>query len=554
VNITEIRQKYPQYEHVSDGELAAALHKKYYAHVPYADFEKKVFNTQPVKLGAEGMPDAIKATASEFSGASNAMVGAAGAINKAAMALKQRLGRDLTPEDIQGLDEYKALSDASGAAVAGDIGMNVIATMQPGTFLYNLGKNATTLAGRAVPRVAAALAPTVGSAASAAPITLATRPTMEGETTAGNVAEGVAGAVVADAATRGAARIAQPIIQSKPVQKLLHEGIVPTVGQSVGGFINRIEQQLESIPIVGAFITNARGRAVKEMNEAAIRKALPAETAEVVKAGRAGVERAGEIMDGAYDRAYAGLRGLYGGDKPFQNALKEIPNREGIDLPPSLKERFEKLIQDRVWSKLDKGDAKAAVVRDVHNSLGALARKYKGSTDPDQRALGEAFAQAKAELRESVSRQTQEGSFKTTLDALDKKYSALKAVEKASGYQGSKDGVFSAEALKRASAKSTSEMRGFSETSADVLGRTVPDSGTAGRMLLPFSVAGGNEYLGGPDWLTGIALGSLAAGPAYSRIGSRYALGGYPFQPTLAELIRSSSPYTSQLGRSIGDQ
>lgn len=545
MDIKEIRAKYPQYGDISDGALVQALHKKFYSDIPYQDFEQKVFKTKPIKLGAEGMPDAVKEVAGNFSDLSKGAIGAAGAVNSAAMRLKQLTGRDLTPEDIQGLKEYKALEEASGSAVAGNIGMNILATMQPSAALY---KGGTALASKVLPGF---LAPTAGAIASSAPIVALTQPTMEGETTAGNVAAGTAGAVAADALTRGASRVVRPIVQSGPVQKMMKEGVVPSVGQAAGGFLNRVEQQLESIPIIGSFITHARGRAVKEMDEAAIRKALPAGTAEQIKAGRAGVERAGEILDGAYDRAYGQLKGVYGGNKPFQNAISDIPNREGIDLPPSLKERFDKLIQDRVYARLDKG-ANAETVREIHNSLGALARKFRSSGDPDQRSLGMAFAAAKTEFRENISSQSA-GEFKKTLDALDGKYSALLAVEKASGYQGSKEGVFSAEALKRASAKSSGEMREFSETASDVLGRTVPDSGTAGRVLLPAAAAaaaGGNEYMGGPGFLTG----ALAAPMLYSRAGSKYALGSYPGQASLAEIIRSATPYTSQLGRTIGSQ
>ncbi len=42
MNISEIRQKYPQYEHVNDQQLADALHEKYYSHVPKDVFYSKI--------------------------------------------------------------------------------------------------------------------------------------------------------------------------------------------------------------------------------------------------------------------------------------------------------------------------------------------------------------------------------------------------------------------------------------------------------------------------------------------------------------------------------
>jgi hypothetical protein len=42
MNITEIRQKYPQYNEISDDELAKKLHAKYYASMPFEEFGSKI--------------------------------------------------------------------------------------------------------------------------------------------------------------------------------------------------------------------------------------------------------------------------------------------------------------------------------------------------------------------------------------------------------------------------------------------------------------------------------------------------------------------------------
>lgn len=548
MNIKEIREKYPQYGDMSDGDLAQALHKKYYSDIPYEKFEQQVFNTKPYQTG--NIAQSIGEVSNDFSGASKFAIGAAGAINGAAMRLKQLTGRDLTPEDIKGLDEYKALEKASGEAVAGNIGMQVLSTLQPGAALY---KGATAVAGKVLPKI---LAPAAGAAASGGLITAATQPTLEGESTAGNAGLGAAGAAVADVATRGLARVAQPIAQSEPVKKLLGQGVVPTPGAAAGGLVSRIEQSLESVPVIGWMISGGRNRAVKELDAAALKKALPAGTAEQVKAGRDGIERAGDLLDAAYDSAYNQIKGPVKVDSGFFKAIGDIPKQEGIDLPPSLAKRFDALMKDRVFAKMSGEGASPDAIRDAQNSLGALARKYRGSLDPDQQALGQAFSEAKGKLRELVSRQSS-GDFKATLDSLDKKYSALLTVEKASGYQGTKDGIFSAEALRRASKKSTGEMKDLASAGDDVMGRTVPDSGTAGRTLLPLATyaasggaAGANDYLGGPSWLTG----ALAAPLLYSRMGSRYMLGDYAGQQATSDAIRRLAPYFALTGRAVAEQ
>jgi hypothetical protein len=50
MNIQEIRQKYPQYNDMSDSDLATALHAKHYSDVPFTEFSSKI--------GLEGIPQA----------------------------------------------------------------------------------------------------------------------------------------------------------------------------------------------------------------------------------------------------------------------------------------------------------------------------------------------------------------------------------------------------------------------------------------------------------------------------------------------------------------
>lgn len=46
MNIQEIREKYPQYNDLSDTQLATALHQKFYADIPFDDFSDKIGLTQ----------------------------------------------------------------------------------------------------------------------------------------------------------------------------------------------------------------------------------------------------------------------------------------------------------------------------------------------------------------------------------------------------------------------------------------------------------------------------------------------------------------------------
>lgn len=486
--------------------------------------------SKPVDLGSGGFSKALEETIAEdaFPAGARLIGGAGTALDNAAMRLKQGVV-GLTPQDVARVEANRELTSSPlgmAGAVAGNIAM----------------------AGGPAAVATKALAPVVTGPVAAgitgAALNTAANPVLPGESEAVNTGLGFAGGVAGDLAARGLSRVVQPV-QGRSVPN-----VAVTPGQAKGGLVNKIEQQMESIPLVGWFLSGARERAVKEANVEAIKKALPSgASATDIKAGREGIERAGELIDHAYNMAYGQIKTVKA-DQQFSEILQTIPKSEGIDLTPTLTRRFHSIVKDRVLSKLE-GDASASAVRDAHNSLGALSRKYRVSADPDQRALGQAFDDAKDALRAMVSRQSA-GPFKESLDALDSKYSALLAVKKASGYQGSRDGIFSMEALKRASSKSTKEFKQFANNASDVMGRTVPDSGTAGRTLLPLAsyaagggAAAGNEYLGGPEWLTAAALVPLL----YSRPGVRFMTGGLPGQSATSQAIRSASPAASQAGR-----
>lgn len=504
---------------------------------------------EPLKIGAEGFRDAVKEVASQgFSRTDQVLGGIGSAADMMAMRLKQAVV-GLTPQDEENVRQQRELAGATGATFAGNIGGNVMATGGPA---MGLQAGATTAAAKVLPMAAAV--PT-GAAVTGAALATATNPVLKGESEAANAGLGAVGNVLGTYAAQGLSRLAVPIQDvSKSTLEMVKRGFSVTPGQASGpsSLINRIEQQLQSIGVFGWMIDKARSAGVKDMNVGAIREVVPSGTEkEITKAGREAVERAGELIDAAYDRAYAGIKGKVNADSEFWRNVNAIPRAEGIDLPPSMETRFSQLMQDRVLSRLK--DASPETLRDIQNSIGALARKYRASGDPDQRAMGAAFSQAKTEFRDLVSRQASP-EFRSALEALDGKYRDLIAIEKASGYTGSKEGIFSADALNRAAKGATKGMREFAGAAKDVYGATVADSGTAGRLLLPFglgALGGSNAAVGGPDALTTLGvLGALAATP----MAGRYAYGGYPGQQMTSQMLRELAPLSGQLGRAYANQ
>ena len=531
-------------EGTTKAQLAERLERNGY------DVAGLVEKPTPLKIGAEGLPDAIKSVSEGFSAPSKFAIGAAGTVNDMAMRLKQLFGGKLTPAQEQGVKEYRALKDASGAAVAGDIGMSLLATGGPA---MGLQAGATNLAARAVPAFAA---PTVGAAATGAALSAATQPVLEGESTLQNAAVGAAGGAVGDVAARGLSRAVQPIRQSESVQKLLKEGIVPTPGQAAGAksFVGRFEQRLESLPILGDIITKGRTRAVEELNRAAVNRSIP-EGQKIAAIGRKSIEQADALFDDAYRSVLSGGSVKIGSG--LDDALARVKGNQDVFMTEAQEANLSKLVSDMKRRVPENGMVSAEMAKSMDSQLGKVAREH---------ALDGGFAGAvrelKRELRVSIADGL--GGVKSqVLKDIDAKYANYMRLLRATGATGSKDGIFSPEALQssvramdkgqRSFAKGGALMQDLSDPAVEVLGRSVADSGTAGRALVGVGLlsagAGANEYYGGPGYLT-----ALAAAPAlYSRAGSRYAIGDLAGQKTLAELLRRSAPAASQLGRAATD-
>lgn len=507
--------------------------------------------TKPLKIGAEGLPEAISETAKGFGAPAKFAIGAAGAINDMAMRLKQLFGRDLTPQEIQGVREYRALNEASPAAVAGDIGMNILSTAAPATALQ---AGATNLAARAAP---AFLAPTIGAAGTGAAVSAATEPVLPGESTAEKAAWGALGGAVGDVAARGVSRVVQPIRQSDGVQKLLSEGVVPTPGQAAGAksFIGRFEQRLESLPILGDIITKGRTRAIEELNRAAVNRSIP-EGHQIRVIGRKAIEEADQIFDDAYRGVLGGAQVKIGNG--LDDALARVKANKDVFLTEAEENSLGKLVENLKRRVPEGGVVSGEMAKGMDSFLGKVAR---------ERATEGGFANAvrelKRELRVSVA-DGLGGERAAVLKEIDTKYANFMRLLRASGATGSRDGIFSPEALqssvraldptKRQFSKGGALMQDLSEPGVEVLGRSVADSGTAGRALVGVGLlgAGGaaNEYYGGPGYLTALAAAPLL----YSRFGSRYMVGDYPGQSTLADIARRVAPYASQVGRAASGE
>lgn len=116
MNIAEIRQQFPQYASVPDGELVRALHKKYYEAMPYADFLKRI-DFREEQAGPTG----------EMSDAQKFNAGVGKAFYDIGSGVSQLVGKGESAEELQNRRELDRPLMRTGAGIAGNVAGNITA-------------------------------------------------------------------------------------------------------------------------------------------------------------------------------------------------------------------------------------------------------------------------------------------------------------------------------------------------------------------------------------------------------------------------------------------
>lgn len=329
---------------------------------------------------------------------------------------------------------------------------------------------------------------------------------------------GAAGGAAAVPVAGAVGRVISPAASRNPqIQALRAEGVRPTVGQTIGGMANRVEERLTSVPVVGDMISNARRGAAEDLNRAAYNRALapigqrlPANTT-----GREAVEFTENALSSGYDRLLPHLTGQ--ADQPFTQGianLRQMVNTGAID--PTAAAAFNRILDNDVLVKFGgQGAMTGETLKRVESDLGQHVRRLAQSTDADQRLVGDALQQVQAELRDMVVRNNP--THAPRLQELNTGWANFKRVQRAASMVGAEDGVFSAAQLqsavkatdrskdKAAFARGDALMQDLSDAGKAVLGSKVPNSGTPERLML----AGGLSHFMDP---TGIAQSLIGAG------------------------------------------
>ena len=276
----------------------------------------------------------------------------------------------------------------------------------------------------------------------------------------------------------------------------------PTVGQALGGIADTMEQKLTSVPLVGDAISHARRRAAGELREAAFREAGDAVGSHGKRDGTAGVQMLQDLSNQAYDDltkflcSEMNITDEFAGS--FDNIIKEAG--EAAYDTPSLK-AGKKFIDDYIKPKVGSGKLMPDEIKELDSMLKQRISKAKSED------AKEIFGDIRSQLMGEAAEQSPE--FAGQLAKADELYAKKSVIQKASQ---SARGVPPAQLEKRREGRDKAfgggrnannytagrgPLRELSKAGRDVLGDTIPDSGSAGRVLAGMGALGGGGAMSG---------------------------------------------------------
>lgn len=321
-----------------------------------------------------------------------------------------------------------------------------------------------------------------------------------------NVAVNTAGGLAGNLLGRGIAAGIRPQLNND-VRTLMASGVTPTPGQMLGGVANTLEQKATSIPVVGDAISGARQSVNREFNRAVYSDVLAPIGGSVPQAtGREAIDNIATQISDAYENILPSL--TLAPDQQLMAdiaGLSQYTQRMTVDGAA----QFWRDVGTFVVTPLRNGPMNGRAFKDLESALGRHSSTLRASADAYQRIHGEALGELQDILRDALARSNQGVMVKVNgqwidaaqrLSDINASFANLVRLEKAAGAAGAVDGVFTpAQFLsavrqtdtsrrRSAFARGNATMQPLAEAGYNTLRQSVPDSGTAGRML-PF-VAG----------------------------------------------------------------
>jgi hypothetical protein len=305
-----------------------------------------------------------------------------------------------------------------------------------------------------------------------------------------------------------------------------------TVGQYFPG-MKRAEEALTSMPFVGGGIRAQQERGMKAFPVFMYNRALKPLGIELPKntEPRVAFSKAKSIFDQKYKQALDGVEVDVSDDllddlsKIVTTAKQEVGDaglKKGAD--------FENMVIRQVLGRAKDGKLSGEAIQDIQKKIGAEAMRFGKSTDPIDGKIATAYSDLDIGMMDLIAKYSP--AKKELLQKTNKAYSQFVPLRSAAakGYEGqftpaqamsavrSEERKAGAAGLSRLAA-GEGRMQKPIELAQRIIGPSLPDSGTAGRMLTGAALyGGGGALVGAPGGMStegamlGLAGGMLGRG------------------------------------------
>lgn len=280
----------------------------------------------------------------------------------------------------------------------------------------------------------------------------------------------------------------KPLVR-KDAQDLIERGIYPTPGQAMGGIVGTLEDKALSLPIVGDIGTAARRRSLADYGRAEVNDALKPLGSKVDATGVEAIEAAQARIGGTYDEALDGMsltpRHMAQAVGNAMQGMKGIPLLDAQQVA-----KLSQYVDLRMGPQMAKGaNLTGREAKALDAEMGHYARQYSRSNNPADRPLGEAFYELQSNWRDAMAAGS--APEKTALlGAANASYRNLLPLVKAADKAAAQGGVFTPNQLQRSYGPFKQGQSDLNRAAQAVLPSRVPDSGTAGRLMLGAGAAG----------------------------------------------------------------
>jgi hypothetical protein len=295
------------------------------------------------------------------------------------------------------------------------------------------------------------------------------------------------------------------------VKALQELGVEPTVGQAVGGTLGKLEEMAISTPIVGQAVDRARERALEQFNVGVMNQAVKDVGGLVTESGPGGIVQMQSAVDDAYDQAARLAKGIV--MDPQGEADVFAMRTLGVDAMDAETAGDFKRFMEGVWDK--KVGRDGSMDRDTFQYLDRkINEKVRNSVGEKKQV----FQELLDTLRGTAQRQNPEyAEAYQKARTVAAKAMRVEEAATAAARKAGEPGLFTGGQLIGASkkmeggrkARRIAANKGLLQkegTAAQaVLGNSVPNSGTAERLLTTAGLGGlGGVGLMADPVLTGI--------------------------------------------------